>query len=510
MTMVLHSMAATARLQVQYILAVLETVLYGAFVMCNTASGLPPGLTPEQASVMNSLPKDVRTVASLLGLEPDIVRYACCPKCFAIYPPDLSHPDDPYPHVCTFQETDKPACGSPLVYRQIHAPTHKKGPARTTFEPIRVYPYLPLQSWLKDLVTRPALRQYLRSAWQDTNTSDRWTDIRQAEAFRSFLGPDRKLFSEQPDGSYHLIFSLFVDWFNPFGNKKAGKSHSIGGIYLVCHNLPEHLRYRVENMYLAAIIPGPKEPALHQLNHLLRPLIDELLALWYRGIYFSNPTPELSVFVRAAVIPLVCDIPALRKTGGFAGHSSSHFCSFCQLLKDNINDLDRRHWPHYSWQEHLLYATEWLKAPTEARREAVFKAHGLRWSELLRLPYWDPTRFAVVDAMHNLFLGELRHHCRDVWGLNVKDKSHTDGSSAAEIHPHNPAQQREQLRRAHDALLSGARSTLKKIRKGYITSIARFNAVAPQDGLQTKSAYIESLIEWVGYPSNLFSVPQSH
>ena len=29
----------------------------------------------------------------------------------------------------------------------------------------------------------------------------------------------------------------------------------------------------------------------------------------------------------------------------------------------------------------------------------------MRWTELLRLPYMDPIRFAVVDPMHCLFLG---------------------------------------------------------------------------------------------------------
>ncbi|CAB5354474.1 unnamed protein product [Rhizophagus irregularis] len=38
-------------------------------------------------------------------------------------------------------------------------------------------------------------------------------------------------------------------------------------------------------------------------------------------------------------------------------------------------------------------------------RDTHFKEHGVRWSELLRLPYMDPIRFAVVDPMHCLFLG---------------------------------------------------------------------------------------------------------
>ncbi|PKC01816.1 hypothetical protein RhiirA5_298088 [Rhizophagus irregularis] len=54
---------------------------------------------------------------------------------------------------------------------------------------------------------------------------------------------------------------------------------------------------------------------------------------------------------------------------------------------------------------HRQYAHEWLRCFSKPSREAHFKEHGVRWSELLRLPYMDPIRFAVVDPMHCLFLG---------------------------------------------------------------------------------------------------------
>lgn len=61
--------------------------------------------------------------------------------------------------------------------------------------------------------------------------------------FRSFKGPDGQPWLDAPPGKARLIFSLFVDWFNPFGNKTTGKSASVGAIYMVCMNLPIHLWY---------------------------------------------------------------------------------------------------------------------------------------------------------------------------------------------------------------------------------------------------------------------------
>lgn len=51
-----------------------------------------------------------------------------------------------------------------------------------------------------------------------------------------------------------------------------------------------------------------------------------------------------------------------------------------------------------------------------------FAASGLRWLELLRLPYFDPTRFIVVDSMHNLLLGLMRTHFVDVLGYELKEE----------------------------------------------------------------------------------------
>ena len=83
-------------------------------------------------------------------------------------------------------------------------------------------------------------------------------------------------------------FSPCVDFFNPLGNKQAGKKKSIGMISLVCLNLPPKLRYRPENMFHYGVIPGPNEPPLACLNHYLPHLIDEFLEFWHTAVRFSR------------------------------------------------------------------------------------------------------------------------------------------------------------------------------------------------------------------------------
>ena len=40
---------------------------------------------------------------------------------------------------------------------------------------------------------------------------------------------------------------------------------------------------------------------------------------------------------------------------------------------------------------------------------------GVRYSELLRLPYFDPIRMLIIDPMHWLYLGIAKHLMRNIW-----------------------------------------------------------------------------------------------
>ena len=423
-----------------------------------------------------------------------MIIYAACPTCCATYAPNPSNPDDPYPHACFHAETDRPQCGTTLVYSELIASRRKGDPARTVFRPLRPYPYRSFKSWLEQLLRREKVEDILEKSWERRadNDAEPWEDILDSCGIREFLGPDRQTrFSVQANGSLHLVFSLFIDWFNPHGNKTAGKHHSVGAIYLVCLNLPPHLRFRPEYVYLAGIIPGPKEPSLEQLNHFLRPLMDELLEFWFSGVFFvSTAKRTLGRLVRAAVIPLICDLPALRKTAGFAHHSSDHFCSFCRLRKTDISNANRSTWPQSrSWAEHVRLANKWCSAKRECSRERLFDLHGLRWSELLRLPYWDPTKYALVDTMHNLFLGELKHHCHNVWRLTGIGE-HSERVLALQ----SPQQQKSQLDRLFSALKK--RKGITNARRDYLLAVAQFNSI-PLPDRPTKAEIADALLNKV-------------
>jgi hypothetical protein len=79
-------------------------------------------------------------------------------------------------------------------------------------------------------------------------------------------------------------------------------------------------------------------------------------------------------------------------------------------------------------EEHRKHAENWRNAQTASDQANLFKKHGIRWSELLRLPYWDPTKHIVIDSMHGFYLRIFSRHIRDIWGMGVAFK---DGNGLA-------------------------------------------------------------------------------
>lgn len=199
-------------------------------------------------------------------------------------------------------------------------------------------------------------------------------------------------------------------------------------------NLPRQIRYKMENIILVGVIPGPKEPKL-TMNSYLYPLVQEMKELWEGVIIPCAATPVKCVLVRAAITCCASDIPATRKLCGFVGHSAKLGCSKCSkkfiTLSSSENKRDysgynRELWSERNLSEHRQQAGNYLKAKTKADQKSIEDDFGLRYTVLLELPYFDPIRFSVVDPMHNVYLGSAKHTMQ-VWvdkGILTKKHFH--------------------------------------------------------------------------------------
>ncbi|KAJ7677005.1 hypothetical protein DFH06DRAFT_1266270 [Mycena polygramma] len=313
------------------------------------------------------IPEDVRTAVKQLSIEPVIKRSICCPKCYRAYS------FEELPQVCLARQTPgcRP-CNTPLwVERQT-----------------RAGPKIDFESWLAHFLSRPGMEELLQKSTLHVPNPDKMTSIWDSPAWQS-LG------------------TFYIDWFNPFTNKIAGKHASCGAIIAMWH--------LEENTFFAGITPPPKEPTVTTMSALLDPVMAQFEGMWHGKMVPTYNHPEGDMY-RVAIIVAIGDLLALKKALGFASHASTNFCSMCKLKRCDIDQDTESFEPRRGW-EVLRAAKEWLMAQTQAARKAIFAKHGVRPSSFNTLTYRDPVKHTVLGVMHNWIEGILQHHCRLKWGI---------------------------------------------------------------------------------------------
>lgn len=375
----------------------------------------------------SGLPDSISTIISLLHLKPTVQSLICCSGCFACY----STSD--YPDFCNYQAaSDLPVCGRPLT-------RIKKRRGVPALEALRKFHYQEFREWLGRMLCAPGMEEKLDRNVFDTGAlpGELW-DIWDGEVLSNFCGADGAHFiRDKRPGEGRYVFAISMDGFNPFFNKAAGKSYSAGAIVLVCLNLPPEIRYLRQNIFVFCVFPGPKEPRLHQINNLLKYLVEDFLVFWSPGVYYAEtPNHPEGRLVRAAIVPLLADLLAARKMSGI-----NQWCTQCPLKADDIDNLELETWPRpLTCDEHRALAVEWESLDSRARNRH-FKKHGIRWSELLRLPYWDPVRFTVIEFSHNIS-NNAERHLRVLFGM---DAELPDGLGDQEVPPEKKIKEADPL-----------------------------------------------------------------
>lgn len=348
------------------------------------------------------IPLDERTMLRHLELEPTILRSVHCPRCFTAY--TLQG----LPSHCSYKASPRAkVCNEPLK-RWRHT---RRG---RVLVPRCLYSTQSFESWLQFFLSRPYVEEQLEGPFRPRPADGIMRDIWDSPAWRSL-----------EDGAYtlrkhNLVFSLYLDWFNPLGNKISGKVISCGAIMLACMNLPPELRYLPENVFFAGIMPPPLQADVATITNLTNPIVDSLAPL-YEGKVIPTALHPDGIQVRVAVLPIIADLPAIRKLCGYAGHNAELLCSYCHLTYSEIEDLDWTAWTRRTKEEVRDAATAWRDAPTLSARDKITSEHGVRWSPLHRLDYWDPVRSLVPGMMHNVAEGEAIQLLRVLWGIGAPD-----------------------------------------------------------------------------------------
>ena len=124
---------------------------------------------------------------------------------------------------------------------------------------------------------------------------------------------------------------------------------------------------------------------------------------------------------------------------GFEPASHSHFCAICHCThqNDGYGDINYHAWHRCTMEECLASAKAFNDAETKSKQNAAFASSSIKWSELLCLPYFDPTQFVIIDAMHNLFLGLINKHFQNILGICLNNNQE-ESSPVINVHFTDP------------------------------------------------------------------------
>ena len=354
-----------------------------------------------------------KTAARLSGLRPKYVD--CCVNSCCCYTGKYEGMDR-----CPF-----PDCNEPR--------RDEGGRPRKRFQHLPIIPRL-IALFLDK--TTAAKMQY-RDEYCKTRDNENVTDVFDGTLYRELCEREvtengkthaHRYFSDHRD----IALGLSLDGFAPFKRR----SNSAWPVILFNYNLPPDLRTHLDHILCYGIIPGPKSPK--DVDSFLIPLYDELAQL-SEGVDGALDLSVEEFFVlRAYLILLFGDMPAISKLLMMKGHNGHCPCRYCEIRgvrapgeKVNYFPLHReeethtlhslRHRHHHRF---IKQAKRVIAAETVGESERLSRKYGIKGLPGLFLlgSVQFPTSFPF-DFMHlifeNLVPNLVRHYTGDFKGLSA-------------------------------------------------------------------------------------------
>jgi hypothetical protein len=241
------------------------------------------------------------------------------------------------------------------------------------------------------------------------------------------------------EGATDVALGLSTDGYAPFCRRKK----MAWPLIVFNYNLPPDVRFQLENVLCLGVIPGPRKP--RDFDSFLWPLVLELLQLEL-GVPAVDARTGKRVELRAFLLFVFGDIPAVSMAMRMKGHNGRCPCRFCKIRGVRIPDSDNtthyvplnrsRHpavhaggtvpsydahaLPKRTHDEFLAQAREVDIAPTTSAQEHLAKEYGIKGTSVLarlstiRFPDSFPYDFMhliwenVVKNLHLLWFGNFK------------------------------------------------------------------------------------------------------
>jgi len=366
---------------------------------------------PTWVQNIKSLFETQRRVAELSGLKAEYSD--CCPKiccCFTGSYKDLDH--------CPFPDCQEPR------YDEFGKP-------RMQFQHLPVGPRLQAMFLNNDIIK---LLDYRTTRTPGDSVSDVFDGKLYRDLCEQFVRVDDQTFDHKYfEDKHNIALGLSLDGF-PIFNKR---NLSAWPVILINFSLPPDIRTHLIHLLCYGVIPSPK--AVKDMDSFLYPLYRELEKL-AKGITSLDLHSKELFLLRAFLILVFGDMPAVAKVMRMKGHNGFCPCHFCEihgvryptgsvyyvpLARFNGEDsYDAKALQKRTHERFLNQAEEVITAPTTAKEDRISMKYGIKGLPLLSLTgtLVLPLSFPL-DYMHlifeNLVPNLVAHYTGNFKGLDA-------------------------------------------------------------------------------------------
>jgi hypothetical protein len=210
--------------------------------------------------------------------------------------------------------------------------------------PRRRFSYIRLIPRLKAFLANQAQAEQMRYRAEFEHVTGTISDIFDGKLYRDLLGQhvrpvngpiqQHRYFDSDTD----IALGLSTDGYAPFRRR----AKTAWPLLVFNYNLPPEIRFHLENVLCLGVIPGPKKPK--DFDSFLWPFIEEMLEL-EAGVDAWDAKDERYVQLRAFLLLVFGDIPAVSMAMKMKGHNGICPCRFCEIRGVRIPGKKRS--PYY-------------------------------------------------------------------------------------------------------------------------------------------------------------------
>jgi hypothetical protein len=190
-----------------------------------------------------------------------------------------------------------------------------------------------------------------------------------------------------------ISLNINTDGVQPFN---ASTKSSLWPLLASINNLPPKERFKKRNILATTFWLSDNQP---NMKIFLAPFMVDIQELYTNGIVVRGK--HFKILVAACCT----DSPARSKVLEMKQFNGSHGCTYC------YHPTVQQHYPvmtveKRNFEQHLQHIADYERLPP-TRKKDVMGVQGR--TELLKIPFFDPTKQMPVDFMHCVILGVVRH-----------------------------------------------------------------------------------------------------